>query len=360
MKHWLTIGVLALGFCVTILDRADPLAVQVGAARHGGMVEEVFAGKFRWKVGQPLLGINPRGLPRSPDNPWVAVKDPSIVRYEGRWHLFCSLRKQKGGQGRIRIGSLSFADWKEAPTAQWHLLKLSEDYHGAPQVFYFTPHQKWYLVYQAADRSRDIAYGPCYSTTDDLTDAGSWSLPSPFYALKPDHVPGWLDFWVICDETKAHLFFTSLNGQMWRADTALEDFPVGWTRPEVVLEGDVFEASHTYLLGGLGKYLTVIEAQAGSRRYQKAYLADRLDGEWTPLAATLQNPFASPVNVRTKGPHWTDSFSHGELIRTGYDQTLQVDPDNLRFLFQGVSDQDRRGKKYGAIPWRLGLLEPVD
>src|SRR5262249_8119076 len=59
------------------------------------------------------------------------------------------------------------------------------------------------------------------------------------------------------------------------------------------------------------------------------------------------------------GAHWTDSFSHGELIRAGHDETLEVDPDNLRFLFQGVSDEAREGKKYGEIPWRLGILEPV-
>ena len=29
----------------------------------------------------------------------------------------------------------------------------------------------------------------------------------------------------------------------------------------------------------------------------------------------------------------------------------------LRFLFQGVSDNDHRGKKYGVIPRQLGLLE---
>jgi len=32
---------------------------------------------------------------------------------------------------------------------------------------------------------------------------------------------------------------------------------------------------------------------------------------------------------------------------------------NLRFVFQGVTDARRAGKGYGAIPWRLGLLEPV-
>src|SRR5262249_14392403 len=91
----------------------------------------------------------------------------------------------------------------------------------------------------------------------------------------------------------------------------------------------------------------------------KAYVADRLDGKWEPLAASKDRPFAGPGNARHAGAHWTDSFSHGELIRTGHDERLEVDPDNLRFLFQGVSDAARKGKKYGEIPWRPGFLEPV-
>ena len=111
------------------------------------------------------------------------------------------------------------------------------------------------------------------------------------------------------------------------------------------------------------KYLTIIEAEAqaaagvGRRRYYKAYLADSLDGFWQPLAATAKRPFASPVNVRHEGEHWADSFSHGELIRTGHDQRLEVDPARLRLLFQGVTDEKKKGKKYGEIPWQLGILK---
>ena len=53
---------------------------------------------------------------------------------------------------------------------------------------------------------------------------------------------------------------------------------------------------------------------------------------------------------------WTDSYSHGELLRAGYDERLEVEPGNLTFLFQGVRDQQKAGKAYGAIPWQLGLL----
>ena len=128
----------------------------------------------------------------------------------------------------------------------------------------------------------------------------------------------------------------------------------------LAIQGDIFEASHTYRLQGLGKYLTVVEAQGGHGwRYFKAYLADRLDGEWTPLADTRDRSFASLANTTPAGEQWTESISHGELIRVGVDQTLEVDPANLRFLFQGVLDRDREGKPYGEIPWRLGLLTPL-
>ena len=65
------------------------------------------------------------------------------------------------------------------------------------------------------------------------------------------------------------------------------------------------------------------------------------------------------MNVVFTGERWSDSISHGELLRDGYDERLEVDPSNLRFLYQGVLDRDRQGKAYGQIPWRLGILEPM-
>jgi hypothetical protein len=145
---------------------------------------------------------------------------------------------------------------------------------------------------------------------------------------------------------------------MWREETRLEDFPGGWSEAKVAIQDDIFEASHAYHLKGLDKYLTVVEVQGGHGwRYHKAYLADRLEGPWKPLAATREKSFASMGNARPAGQRWTDSISHGELLRAGIDQRLEVDPANLRFLFQGASDRARAGKPYGQIPWRLGILE---
>jgi hypothetical protein len=147
---------------------------------------------------------------------------------------------------------------------------------------------------------------------------------------------------------------------MWRVWTKLEDFPEGFDHPEVALRAKIFEASHTYRLKGLDKYLTIVEENG--RRYYKAYVADRLDGEWKPIADTAARPFAGWRNIRpAEGvERWTDNVSHGELVRDGVDQTMTVDPADLRFVFQGMLDKDKTGRGYGQFSWRIGMLTPVE
>jgi hypothetical protein len=309
-------------------------------------------GSFNWIASAPVLE------PMDVDGEnWLSVKDPSIVRYKGNWHLFCTVRGTKRTHAIIY---LTFAEWSQAKTAGQQVLKCHPGYFCAPQVFYFTPHKKWYLICQASDDTWEPKYQPAYSTTPDITKPDSWSKLTPLFKTKPANIKAWLDFWVICDDAKAHLFFTSLNGKMWRAETSLDKFPTGWSEPVLAIQGDVFEASHTYQLKGSNKYLTLIEAQNGHGwRYYKAYLADRLDGDWTGLAAEKDKSFASMLNVKYPAERWTDVISHGELLRAGYDEKLTVDPDNLRLLFQGVTERARAGKNYGQIPWRLGILKPA-
>lgn len=317
------------------------------------------SGQFTWRVSQPILSVSEERLPAS-EQPWIAVKDPSVVSYDGKWHLFCTLRKQKSGQGRIRIGYCSFTDWHQAMLADWQVLDLTLDYHGAPQIFYFEPQSRWYLIYQAADESRGLKYGPCYSTNENIEDASAWTKPEPLYVV-PEGQKAGLDFWVICDEKAAHLLFTSLDGRMWHAETKLADFPNrGWTKPEVALKADIFEASHTYKLQGQGKYVTLVEAQNGRRRYFKLFKARQLSGPWEPLAASKTKPAVSVLNVVNQAQSWATSYSHGEFIRAGYDQRLEVDPSSLRLLFQGANDREYQKGGYGDITWRLGLLDLVE
>lgn len=307
-------------------------------------------GTFEWRASRPLVAPA-----QTPGEHRFSVKDPSIVFHDGRWHVFVTVR------GRDRSHSveyLSFTSWDQADSAPRHVLTASAGYFCAPQVFYFTPHRQWYLICQASDESWTPKYQAAYATTADIAAPDSWSPLKPLGAQPADGKVG-LDFWIICDEQKAHLFFTTLDGRLWREETTLAAFPGGWSKPVLAIRGDIFEAGHTYRLKGLDKYLTLVEAQGGHGwRYYKAYLADRLDGPWSPLAATKDKAFASMANVQHPTPRWTDSISHGELIRAGFDERLDVDPENLQFVFQGVLDKDRAGKPYGQIPWRLGILEP--
>ena len=309
-------------------------------------------GRFAWTLSKPLLGPAER-----PDDPCFSVKDPTVVYYDDRWHVFHSTRSE------IRTHKteyVSFDKWENMASSQRHILHCRDGYFCAPQVFYFRPHEKWYLVCQAVEEGRTPGLQPAFSTTENIGDPDSWTPAELFFSEGPEGVDKWIDFWVICDDQRAYLYFTSLDGHLWWMSTAIGDFPHNFSNYELALKADIFEASHIYKLIGMDKYLAVIEAirhtPPKGRRYYVAYLADSLDGVWKPLAASADKPFASFENVTQPEGRWTDYISHGELIRAGCDERMLVEPDNLKFLIQGVTDGGAAGKKYGEIPWRLGLL----
>jgi endo-1,4-beta-xylanase len=170
----------------------------------------------------------------------------------------------------------------------------------------------------------------------------------------------WLDFWIICDDVSCYLFFTDDNGHFYRSRTDLAHFPEGFEEPVIALSGTketLFEGSSTYRVDGTDRYLTLIEAFGpGGTRYFRSFVADTLDGEWVPLADTWQNPFASSGNVTFEGgTAWTNEISHGELVRSGYDQHLTVSLESPCFLYQGM-DPAESSVEYSQRPYRLGLL----
>ncbi len=335
--------------------------VFVGLLMHvgGGGVRTVSADEpaslrvpAMWEYSAPLIAPE-----RRDKDPSRAQKDPTVVFCEGMWHVFMTVKLP----GRSAIEHCSFAKWEDADESKRTILRVSDsDYYCAPQVFFFTPHKKWYLIYQMGVPGSQKMW-VAYSTTSNIADPASWTKAQAILdggSDDPREVGG-LDYWVICDDSRAHLFFTSLNGKMWRLSTSLQDFPHGFGDCQVALDAEIFEASHTYRLKGRSQYLTIVEQDG--RRYYKAYVADRLDGPWTPLADTAEKPFAGWRNIRpAKGVEpWTDNVSHGELIRAGVDEQLLVDPDNLQLVFQGMLDANKAGNSYGQFQWRIGILSPI-
>jgi hypothetical protein len=304
-----------------------------------------------WEMSSPLISPEKRT-----ENESRAQKDPTIVFANGKWHVFMTVKLP----GRSAIEYCSFSDWSEANRSKRFLLNISDsNYFCAPQVFYFRPHKQWYLIYQMGVPDSKKMW-VAYSTTQDISDPNSWTPAKPILdggESDPRQVGG-LDYWIICDDQRAYLFFTSLDGRMWRLWTPLDDFPRGFAHCELALRDKIFEASHTYRIKGTNKFLTIVEENG--QRYFKAYLADKLDGSWKPLAVTFEQPFASASNVRpAHGVElWADNISHGELVRCSNDETLTIDPEDLRFVFQGMLQKHKSGKGYGAFQWRIGMLTP--
>lgn len=288
----------------------------------------------------------------------MAIKDPTVVWLEDRYQVYASSVSASGAYNMVHT---SFRDFEQAPHAPLYAMSETpgfDTYVAAPQLFFFRPAQKWYLVFQSGP--------PMFAISDDPSDPRSWSKPQAFFGATPELIRrcgGWLDFWVIADDEQCHLFFSNDDGRLYKSTTTLEDFPRRFGEPRVVLEdpepGRIYEACNVYRLKDTHSYLALVEAfdrSSGGRRYFRSWLALRLDGPWTPLHEDAGQPFAGAENVRFEGARWTLDISHGELIRDICDETLTLDPHNLRLLYQGFEPQADTSN-YNAIPWKLGLLQ---
>jgi len=142
--------------------------------------------------------------------------------------------------------------------------------------------------------------------------------------------------------------------------TPIEDFPNGFGNPKEVFS-PIFEATHTYKAKGLEEYHMFYEVRSrdGIRHFGLA-VAEHPGGPWV----IRDDRWAAGEHLKydpgvTK---WTEEVSHGELLRTGYDQKLEYDPENPKILIQGLClDYYRKHlkekKSYSEIIWTLGLIE---
>ncbi len=298
---------------------------------------------FSWTASELLI---------SPPADVVSIKDPTVVLFNDRWYVYATTIDGSN----LNMTFFSFADWTGAPAATLTPAGSNDNltgYKAAPQLFYFSPDQTWYLVYQTPE--------PAYSISREPGNLQSWSAMTRFMdmpALLTDAGDSGIDYWVICDDTDCYLFFSALNGILYRARTTKEAFPDGFEgTTEIVMEDETLllhDSSNVYRIAGTDQYLLLVSAIGAVGRYFRAWTAGRLDGDWTPLADTPEHPFASRLNVT--GADWaTDGINHGEMLRRNPDETMTIDPCHLEYLFSGLAREnvDTEQTFYG-----LGLLSP--
>jgi hypothetical protein len=332
-------------------------------------------------LGKPIKWVSTDILVAPKNDPThflYSIKDPTIFRYHDKWEIYATAymvsgpaaaallnpgtnppsQSQRRGGGWSMIHT-SFGDWKNAPGAKLFYMDTKPGFGGykcAPEVFYFTPQKKWYYTFQTQP--------PAYATSETPEDPMSWSSPQPFFerGTPMPNLP--IDYHFIGDGQHMYMFFTGDDGNFYRSRTTYEEFPKGFTPPVIAMRGTrntVFEAGFTYKIKGVDKYLTCVEA-LGVGRYYRAYVADKLDGEWYPVEGfdTVDHPFAGKANMTFEDgvKPWSGQVSHGEMIREINDEHMVLDPDNLMFLYQGISDADNHGD-YGRLAYKLGLLRAV-
>lgn len=289
-----------------------------------------------------------------PQKGYQSVKDPSIVYYDGKYHVFATAFANVSNFYESIY--LNFENFDEAGAAP-HVKFAPDGSAVAPQVFYFRPHKRWYIMTQWPAK---------YTSSKDIADPASWAPLRPLWPNDTGEArhSNALDYWVICNESTCYMFFFKDDGKMYQVKTPIDNFPnfdiAKVTVADVPSAGSqniLFEAGNVYKIKGHDKYLLMVEGWgvAEGQRLYRGWTSKTLDGPWMPYKITEKDPFAGLNNVTFPEGQWSEQISHGELVRAGWDETMELDACNMQLLYQGVNLDGYKGD-YNARPYKLGLL----
>lgn len=295
--------------------------------------------EYYWELSAPILT---HGLPGTFDE--ISVKDPSIVFYENKWHLFYTARSED----EYTTGYVSAESPEKLHSAKRFELKNVRGktrYGCAPQIFYFEPQQLWYLIFQ----NRDANYQPVYCTNPDISDPDGWSSYNNL--IEKDAEKKWIDFWIIADEKNIYLFYTEGHTGVMVRSTGIHNFPKGWNKSKLVFS-NVHEAVHIYKVKNKTEFHMVYELNINGVRSFGLAKARQPEGPWTKVTDT----YATGKQLHFTGKKWTEMVSHGEVIRSGYNQLMEYEPEKCRWMLQGIQKKELN-KPYTMLPWQLGIIE---
>lgn len=268
----------------------------------------------------------------------LAVKDPSIIYTNGKYHLFYTGRDiDTDGHWHMGYASAtSIASLNAASRTEMTALNAGS-YYCAPQVFWFPVKGKWFLIYQSGS-------GASFSTSTDVSNPALWT------AIRKMGFSDGIDFWCISDGTNVYCFYSAQDGSrtIKRRSTTVANFPYSWGDSTVVAT-NTFEAPHVYKSKADGQYYMVVE---DINRYQELWTASSLGGTWTKVV----EKWASIDNLSFQSSHWTDQVSHVELFRSGIDDKMEIDNiDHCQMMIQGVPSGSYGN--YANTPYDLGVIQ---